>query len=134
MIKKTLQGANLKQTKARIAVLSALEESKVPMDASEIHKQIQKSNSDVDLATIYRILEKFEASGIAHRVNLNKDRFHYELLSLPHHHHVVCKVCGKVQDIQDCDLSTVEQSVKENLGFAIQNHRLEFFGFCKNCS
>ncbi len=127
-----LKESGLKATKSRLAVLNIFSEDCRPMTAEEIFQKL--SREKIDLATVYRSLKSFEESGIVERVNLRKDSVHYEL-SGHHHHHIVCKKCGLVERLKECDIDTsFKQIQKSTKNFKqVVSHSLEFFGICKKC-
>ena len=127
-----LRDRGLKATKSRLAVLSVFSDDCRPMTAEEIFQKL--SREKIDLATVYRSLKFFEVSGIVEIVNLHKDSIYYEL-SGHHHHHVICKKCGLVERLKECDIDdSLKQIQKTVKNFKhITSHSLEFFGICKKC-
>jgi len=128
-----LKKNNLKQTEARIAVLSIVSRTNKPIDVKTITDFLKKLGIVADQATVYRTLQTFVESGILKRVEFNEGKFRYELSSLPHHHHVVCINCGKVEDVEECGMEKVEKKLQKKTSFTISDHHAEFFGMCKNC-
>ncbi len=127
-----LKGGGLKATKSRLAVLNIFSEDCRPMTAEEIFQKLAREK--IDLATVYRSLKSFEEEGIVERVNLHKEAIYYELAG-HHHHHVVCKKCGLVERLKECEIdASLKQIQKSAKNFKqITSHSLEFFGFCKKC-
>lgn len=129
-----LKAAGLKTTAARVAIVDLLSRAQVPLSAKDISAEMPRKQK-VDQATIYRNLEALTSANIIRLVNFQHDHNHYELVDNSHHHHAICKRCGKVVDISGCDLRSWGQQVKTMSGFAeINQHALEFFGLCKSCS
>ncbi|MEI7777029.1 MAG: Fur family transcriptional regulator [bacterium] len=128
-----LRGGGLKATKPRVAVLGVFSDDCRPMTAEEIFQKLL--HEKIDLATVYRSLKSFEESGIVEIVNLHKDSIYYEL-SDHHHHHVICKKCGLVERLKECDIdASLKQIQKSVRNFKhITSHSLEFFGICKKCA
>lgn len=128
-----LKGYGFKITPARLFVLNLFEKSGKPLSAEGI---ITKSVLEkINNVTIYRILTSFEEAKIIRRVDLRKDSTYYELASC-HHHHLVCNRCGDIEDVEVCIPETLSKAVvKSSKKFSsIDDHSLEFFGICKNCS
>ncbi|QQR64120.1 transcriptional repressor [Candidatus Roizmanbacteria bacterium] len=128
-----LKKHNLKQTQARSAILTIIFQSKKPVDVVTISQFLKKIGIVTDQATVYRTLQTFVESGILKRVEFHEGKFRYELSSLPHHHHLVCTDCGKIEDIENCGMEEVEKILQKKTSFKIAEHHAEFFGFCKNC-
>ena len=128
-----LKAVDLKTTAARLAILDALSNAETPLSAKNIADGMTKKQK-VDQATIYRNLEAMTSANIIRMVNFQHDHNHYELVDSSHHHHAICKKCGKVVDISGCDLKGWDKQVKKISDFAeINQHALEFFGLCKTC-
>jgi len=131
--KVALRGKKLKATPGRIAVLDIFAHNAKPLSIKEIKKIVGKQGSDV--ATLYRNTESLTKEGLLVKVNLNGKNAAYELSSRGHHHHLICKSCGKVSDVK---ISTNPELDKQALKgakdfFSVAHHSLEFFGICKKC-
>jgi Fe2+ or Zn2+ uptake regulation protein len=121
-------------TPGRLSLLLLLASADHPL---AIHEMIENSKGGLNQATIYRALESLLSVGIVRRVDMQHAHAHYELAEgAKHHHHLICKQCGRVEDVEHCDVSAIEQAVlKKSKSFAsIQTHSLEFFGLCKKCA
>lgn len=122
-----------KATPGRLSLLLLLAKADRPL---AIHDIILYSKGGLNQATIYRALDSLLSVGIVQRVDMQHAHAHYELaLGAKHHHHLICKQCGRVEDVEHCDVSAIEQAVlkKSKLFASIQTHSLEFFGLCKKC-
>ncbi len=129
-----LRDAGLRATPGRIALLAVLERTSVPLTAAEIEKKLKGKLNQV---TVYRALEALIASGIVRRVNLEHDHAHFELVhGREHHHHAVCRSCGKVEDIEVPHTARPEhEALKRATQFAaLDSYALDFFGTCKSCA
>ncbi len=128
-----LEKHNLKHTGARSAILSIILKSKKPLDVQTIAGLLKKLGLDSDQTTVYRTLQTFVENGILKRVEFREGKFRYELSSLPHHHHLVCTNCGKIEDVEHCGMEEVEKTLQKKTSFKVVEHHAEFFGLCKNC-
>jgi Fur family ferric uptake transcriptional regulator len=52
---------------------------------------------------------------------------------LHRHHHLICLKCGEVTEVQDDLLESIEKEILKKNGFIVKDHRVKFYGFCKNC-
>lgn len=127
-----LSSAGLKQTKARQALLRIFEEENRPLDVAEIIHSLKKHRISADQATVYRILDVFLQKGIIDRFEFQEGKFRYELAGIEHHH-LICEVCGSIDDIADCGVSRLEKEIRRKKGFTTKYHSLEFFGICRSC-
>src|SRR5579884_4558105 len=90
---------------------------------------------NVGRATVFRAVEILQELQLLDRVEFadGTHRFRFCNEAGHHHHHVTCKGCGKVIEVEAC-LSKEQIAAVELLAdFAIEGHRLEFFGRCANC-
>lgn len=136
-IKKILKDKNLRITKSRILILDFFQKVSKPLDVNSIKSYLKKSKININESTIYRILSVFVKQGILKIIEFGEGKSRYELTSSPHHHHLVCKNCGYIQDIQSKQLHKVinyiSNKASKNLNFKIEDHQVEFFGKCKKC-
>jgi Fe2+ or Zn2+ uptake regulation protein len=128
-LKGALEKNGQKITKARTVIFELLKKSQKPLSAQEI----QKKFTDFDRVTIYRTLEQFSRLGIVSKLALGGDRAYFEYAPV-HHHHIVCKNCGTIEELSEC-LAPKNMSIsKKTKKFAkISHHSLEFFGTCTSC-
>lgn len=130
--RKTLSNLDLKVTKSRVAILEILERKKQPVDVAEIAQALEESKIATDLVTIYRILEIFTEHHLIERVDFGEGKFRYELAK-GKHHHLICEKCGRIEEIRDCPISEIENSIAKTHHFQVKRHTLEFFGLCSSC-
>src|SRR5689334_18191050 len=89
-----LKQADLKITKARVTILTILQEKDCPVDVETIQHGLKHHHVRADQATIYRNLDTLAQSHLINRIDFQEGKFRYELHEA-HHHHLVCDVCGK---------------------------------------
>lgn len=121
-------------TGRRVRLLMFLSNSKTPLSAANIQKEL---DHNMDKVTLYRALEDFVKSKIIGKVNLQGTATYYEFLHKDHHHHhIICEKCGKIEDIENCNqVNMIKETLKHSKLFStIHSHSLEFFGVCNTCS
>ena len=119
-------------TGVRASILNILRSATSPLSPKQILGLIVMKKPD--LATIYRNLNLMESLGIINTVDLGEGFKRYELNHPESHkHHVICRSCGKIEDIEECGLRKIEMKIAKKIGFKIEKHRLEFFGLCALC-
>lgn len=125
-----LREAGMRATPGRVALIEVLAKESKPASVQQIERKLKGVMNQV---TLYRALEALAAAGIVSRVNLEHDHAHFELLTgRPHHHHVICRNCGHVADI---DLAHEHFPERRVPGFAkIERYSLELFGICTKCT
>lgn len=126
-----LQQAQLKVTPARIATMQLFESHDKPIDAQHLTDHLQKSLG-IDRVTGFRILNVFVEKGLIRKVEFGEGKARYEL-NKGEHHHLICQNCGKIEDVSDCTIGTLEKHIQEKKHFLITQHNLEFFGLCRDC-
>ena len=111
-------------------ILKILKQEKKPLTASQI-----LANTSVNKTTVYRNLYKLVAESKVREVFIKPEIVHYELGETKHHHHLVCKSCGDISEVDSVKIEkTIDElslTVKEK--FVIKEHHLEFYGICVNC-
>lgn len=123
-------------TKVRQALVEILFHAKRPLTATDMADFLKKSGLKPDKTTIYRELEFLRLQKLVSEVRLAEGRLFYEW-QRPHHHHVVCRRCERVSEVELTDLedvfAQVESSLRQQTGFTAIDHALEFLGLCARC-
>lgn len=121
-------------TGPRQAILEVLRRHRRPLSNKEILALLP--GGDCDLATVYRAMHLLRRLGLVQRYDLGDGVARHELLEPGddgHHHHLVCRACSKVVEVEACALEEFEAALGARSGFAQVSHRLEFFGICPEC-
>ncbi len=129
-----LRRKSRKVTGPRQAILNVLRGHNHPLSIREIFSAL--SAGDCDLATVYRSMRMLETMGMVKRYHLGDSVARYELLPEGddgHHHHLVCVRCSGVVELEECEVSELEQRIANRNGFTAVTHKLEFFGICPRC-
>jgi Fe2+ or Zn2+ uptake regulation protein len=127
---KEIKAKGLKITKARLAIFEILVKIKHPETVQNIYKKLK----NIDLVTLYRTIGSFEKNGLLRRVDLHKDSVYYEI-NTNHHHHIICKKCGAMEDFNICDINRLTKKItaKASQFKIINEHNFELFGMCNDC-
>lgn len=128
-----IKNNHLKNTTARVVILEFLQKNSEPVDVLKVMDYLKKKGLKTNLTTVYRVLDSFLTVGLVKKLELHEGKYRYELSSLKHHHHLVCQNCGKIEDIENCSLETLEEQITNRSEFLIKYHSLEFYGLCKDC-
>lgn len=129
---RVLEIAGLRKTKARSAVFDILEKKRTPVDVNEIFNLLKVNSLRVDQATVYRIVDAFLKAGLIRKLELQEGKYRYEIAK-DDHHHLICQVCGTIEDISDCNIQSLEKDINRKKKFLVKTHSLEFFGICNQC-
>jgi Fe2+ or Zn2+ uptake regulation protein len=130
--KQLLKNNGLKVTQARLKLLDIFKRGKKPLSIKQIAEQL--GDTEADMVTLYRNVESLENLGLIKQMRFNDRQAYYELITENHHHHLVCKSCGKISDVNECSVTIQGPKLLKTHGFAkVTDHSLEFFGICDNC-
>lgn len=130
-----LKEVGLKITLPRIKVLQTLEKSiGHHLSAEDVYKALLDMGEDIGLATVYRVLTQFEASGLITRHNFEGGYSVFELRTAEHHDHLVCLTCGRVEEFVDEIIEDRQKLIAKQAGFVMINHSLNIYGTCSHCS
>jgi Fur family ferric uptake transcriptional regulator len=119
-----------RSTRQRSAVLAALREAPEPLSAQDLHAGLGRR---VGLATVYRTLQGLVESGQVDVFRRDSGEALYRLCNPLHHHHLVCERCGRVEEIDACEVQPWAERAARRRGFAITGHQADIFGLCPSC-
>ncbi len=124
----------IKWTKQRKKVYELLNEATEPMSAVQIYNSVgQTDKGSYALSTIYRIMTTFEERGLVNKTTwMGDDTVVYELNRGGHKHYAVCLECHKRIPLEHCPFAHIHLE-KETGDFTITGHKLELYGYCKEC-
>lgn len=123
-----LRRVGLKVTHQRIRILELLEQSEVKhMSAEDVYRQLLDRGEDIGIATVYRVLNQFEAAGLVRRHHFEGGQALYELESGDHHDHMVCLDTGEVIEFESPEIEKLQEQIAAQHGFALEDHRLVLF-------
>jgi len=138
-----LKDEGYRLTGPRRALLRLLAETHSPLSVQEMHLSVNPRNSDgtiaeeaINLVTVYRFANLLVDLGLARRVEFGQGYYRYEREEPqdgPHHHHIVCQKCGRVEDFHGCDIGGLTARLEEEKGYKVERHQLELYGTCPAC-
>lgn len=120
-------------TKQRVIILQALCELDGHASVEAVHERVTLHRSDVDLSTVYRTLEMLRDLRILSQTDLGRGFVEFELVTDRPHHHLVCKGCGRVMDLDHEYLAPAAAAIRRQLGFEPILDHLAIFGWCDKC-
>jgi len=123
----------LRMTRQRVAVLHALSELGGHASAEKIYEQATGHLVDIDRSTVYRTLERFRDLRILSQTDLGRGCAEYEVVMDQPHHHLVCRGCGHVIDLDHAYLSTCAEAIRRDFGFEPIFDHFAIFGWCPAC-
>jgi Fur family peroxide stress response transcriptional regulator len=106
-------------------------ESKEHPSVEQIHRQVRKDFPTTSLATVYNTLERLKEMDEVRELPFSGGS-RYDGRNPSRHPHLVCTVCGKIEDLS-IDLTPTAADVASISGYSRVHHRLEFCGVCPRC-
>lgn len=126
-----LKSTGLKATLPRLKILEIFQTGKQRhMSAEDVFRVLLQDQSDIGLATVYRVLTQFEQAGLLVRSNFESGKAVYEINEGRHHDHLVCLDCGRVEEFYDAEIEKRQQSIAQSRGFDLQEHALSLYATC----
>lgn len=126
-----------KLTSQRKIVLNAmLEHEDEHLTVEEVYGHIKETNPEVGLATVYRNIQLLVDMKIVDKLSLDDGLTRYELAcddDNHRHHHLICDECGKVVEVKEDLMDSIEKSFLKSYGFLVKDHQAKFFGLCDDC-
>jgi Fur family peroxide stress response transcriptional regulator len=123
----------LRLTHQRKAILTALAGRSDHPTADQLYDEIQAVLPEVSRTTVYRVLEKLVAAGVARTVCHPGPTARYEALTA-RHHHLVCRRCSRLTDIAASALNDLPLPSTRGFGFKIDDYSIQFMGICAECN
>lgn len=120
-----------RNTRQRAALLDALSRQDDFRSAQQIHEQMRSEGETVGLATVYRNLQTLASSGrLDVLVSAEGESLYRQCDQEGHHHHLVCRVCGRTVEFLAPKLEAAMTAIASEHGFTDLDHTLEVFGLC----
>jgi Fur family ferric uptake transcriptional regulator len=133
LFKTIIREKKLRLSYPRLLIYQELSNTESPLSPLELFKSLIRRKKRVGLTSIYRSLDLFESLGIVFKI-VDGSNVKYKLCELEnHHHHIVCRRCGGVVELDFCGISDWSKKVMESTGYQVTDHQLSFFGFCRAC-
>ncbi len=137
MVKERMKKRSMRLTPQRVAILEVLDRDRAGhLGADEIYARLRRAHPEIGLATVYRTLDMLEQIGVLHKTDFGEGRSQFELDPKDeghYHHHLICLECGRITEFQDDLLDQLEAEIARKSGFAVVDHTLRVYGYCRPC-
>jgi Fe2+ or Zn2+ uptake regulation protein len=128
-----LRGAALRVTRPRLAVLAAVH-AQPHADADTIARQVRAELGEVSTQAVYDVLHALSNAGLLRRIEPAGSPTRYETRVGDNHHHVVCRRCGDIADV-DCAVGDAPCLIaSHDHGYVIDEAEVVYWGVCPACS
>tara|TARA_X000001036_G_C20389304_1_gene688036 strand:- start:25 stop:435 length:411 start_codon:yes stop_codon:yes gene_type:complete len=115
-------------TEQRKLIAKIMSDSQDHPDVDELHKRVNKIDSKISIATVYRTVKLFEESGIVAKHDFKGNKARYEQAPEEHHDHLIDINTGEIIEFVNEDIEKLQKKVAEKLGYKLADHRLELYG------
>jgi Fur family transcriptional regulator, ferric uptake regulator len=120
-------------TRQRAAVEALLVDIDDFMSAQDLHARLRAQGETVGLATVYRTLQAMATDGDVDMMRTDDGEAVYRRCSTGHHHHLVCRSCGRTVEVEGPAVERWADKVSADNGFSDVQHTLEILGTCATC-
>jgi Fur family ferric uptake transcriptional regulator len=122
-----------RRTRQRAAVQEVLAELHEFRTAQQIHDELRRRGDSIGLTTVYRTLQSLSEAGELDALRNSDGETAYRRCSDGHHHHLVCRSCGRTVEVSGPAVERWANAVAAEHGFREVSHDLEIFGTCGSC-
>ena len=128
-----LRGVELRVTRPRMAVLHAVHEQP-HADTETIIGAVRRDLGEVSHQAVYDVLRALTVAGLLRRIQPSGSVARYEARVGDNHHHLICRSCGTIADV-DCAVGTTPcLTASDDLGFVIDEAEVIYWGLCRDCA
>ena len=127
---KILRENDLKVTPQRLAILKFVRTHMTHPTAEEIYSALKKNNPSLSKTTVYNALESLKEHNIIQELTICVSEHRYDFIGDTHHHHFLCKKCGRIIDI---DIECPNMHKVTQFGHKVDEIHGYFKGTCKDC-
>ena len=128
-----LREAELRVTRPRVAVLSAVH-AHPHADTDTLIQAVRADLGEVSHQAVYDVLRALTVKGLVRRIEPAGSVARYEARVGDNHHHVVCRSCGTIADV-DCAVdATPCLTASDDHGFTIDEAEVTYWGLCPACT
>ena len=118
----------LRLTDQRKLIAKVMSRSENHPDVDELYQRVNKLDSKISIATVYRTVKLFEESGIVSKHDFKGTKSRYEQVPNDHHDHLIDINTGEIIEFVNEDIEKLQKQVAEKLGYKLVDHRLELYG------
>jgi Fur family ferric uptake transcriptional regulator len=129
-----LKEQGLKFTSQREAILGLFLETERHVSTDEFYRLVRKKYHRTGYSTVFRTMKHIAGSGIAREVDFGDSIVRYEhKLGHEHHDHLICIKCGRFIEVMSPRIEQLQEDLARKHNFNVVKHKMELFGYCKNC-
>ena len=130
---KVLREKGYRLTPQRMLVIESLHEADGHISAEEIYAQLHSRYPYSNISTVYRTLELLKELNLVTETNFGEGCVRYHVAEKGHHHHLVCRQCGKTTDLDESVLYPLRDILLRDYKFEADLRHLAIPGECREC-
>lgn len=123
-----------KRSRSRAEVIKVFFRAGTHVTVEELTHAVRRQNRSVGYATVYRTVKLLARLDYAKELDFGDGLKRYESNLVAHHDHLVCQECGEVSEFKEPRIETLQAQVAKRHGFSPTMHRLDIYGYCRNCA
>jgi Fur family ferric uptake transcriptional regulator len=128
-----LQEKGYRLTPQRMLVFEALRNADKHISADEIYEHLHSRYPYANISTVYRTLELLKKLDLVTETDFGEGRVRYHVADKGHHHHLICRTCGKITDLEESALYPLKETLLQEYGFDADLRHLAISGECSRC-
>lgn len=128
-----LRGSGHKMTPQRMMILTSLRHAVGHLTAADIYERVKAAYPYVDISTVYRTLTVLKDMRLISETHMGSGDAAFEWVASERHHHVICKGCNNVREIDHRYLEELGAGLSRDLGFRADIDHFAIFGLCADC-
>ncbi|HTR74710.1 MAG TPA: Fur family transcriptional regulator [Solirubrobacterales bacterium] len=131
-----LRRAGYRRGGARTTVIEALARHDCAVTALDLEEELRSGEAGVGRASVYRALEQLEQLGLVQRIEVCRGTAGFERVDPTghHHHHAICRDCGRMVPFEDPSLERALDQVAGAMSFDVTEHDVVLRGTCDRCA
>ena len=118
-------------TDQRRLIAKIMSESDDHPDVDKLHQRINKIDTKISIATVYRTVKLFEETGILTKHEFKGGKARYEELNESHHDHLIDVKSGEIIEFVDNEIEKLQKKIADKYGYELVDHKLELYGIKK---
>jgi len=133
--KSYIEKKRLKSTNQRDLIAFSFFRTDTHISLDELTRKVKKTEPAIGYATVYRTMKLLTDSGLAVTRQFGDGQTRYE--NIPeggHHDHLICVKCSKIVEFQNQNIEDLQAKTASQHGFTVISHKLELYGYCRDCS
>ncbi len=130
-----LEEKGLKSTKQRYYIADTFFRTNTHISLDELFRKVRRKFPKIGFATVYRTMRLLTECGLAIERQFGDGQTRYE--NVPedgHHDHIICIKCSRIEEFHNQKIEELQEETARKLGFKVIRHKLELYGYCRNCA